>query len=106
MTNANDCEPSPVKQGDLRHKIRPDLLTPYWDDLLRLAASLRHGWAPAWSRPVGAVNSAPGRSTQLLRSRRAAGRRRNGYGFRVPGLVISPCARTGFIDHQGLRFDA
>jgi TnpA family transposase len=31
----------------LRHKLRPDLITPYWDELLRLAASLRHGWAPA-----------------------------------------------------------
>ncbi len=31
---------------------------------------------------------------------------RNGYGLRVPGLVISPYARTGFIDHQVLSFDA
>ncbi len=31
----------------LKQKIRPGLITPYWDDLLRLAASLRHGWAPA-----------------------------------------------------------
>jgi phospholipase C len=30
----------------------------------------------------------------------------NGYGFRVPGLVISPYARRGFIDHQTLSFDA
>jgi phospholipase C len=29
-----------------------------------------------------------------------------GYGFRVPGLVISPYARQGFIDHQVLSFDA
>jgi phospholipase C len=29
-----------------------------------------------------------------------------GYGFRVPGLVISPYARKGFIDHQQLSFDA
>jgi hypothetical protein len=27
----------------LKHKIRPDLITPCWDELLRLAASLRHG---------------------------------------------------------------
>jgi hypothetical protein len=26
----------------------------------------------------------------------------NGYGFRVPGLVISPYARAGYIDHQQL----
>jgi phospholipase C len=31
---------------------------------------------------------------------------RNGYGLRVPGLVISPYARRGFIDHQILSFDA
>jgi phospholipase C len=30
----------------------------------------------------------------------------NGYGFRVPSLVISPYARPGFIDHQALSFDA
>jgi phospholipase C len=30
----------------------------------------------------------------------------NGYGLRVPGLVISPYARRGFIDHQPLSFDA
>lgn len=30
----------------------------------------------------------------------------NGYGLRVPGLVISPYARTGFIDHQTLSHDA
>jgi len=30
----------------------------------------------------------------------------NGYGLRVPGLVISPYARQGWIDHQVLSFDA
>jgi phospholipase C len=30
----------------------------------------------------------------------------NGYGLRVPGLVISPYARRGFVDHQVLSFDA
>jgi len=30
----------------------------------------------------------------------------NGYGMRVPGLVISPYARKGYIDHQTLSFDA
>jgi phospholipase C len=30
----------------------------------------------------------------------------NGYGLRVPGIVISPFARAGFIDHQTLSFDA
>jgi phospholipase C len=31
---------------------------------------------------------------------------RNGYGLRVPALVISPWARRGYIDHQILSHDA
>ena len=30
----------------------------------------------------------------------------NGYGLRVPGIVISPWTKKGFIDHQTLSFDA
>jgi phospholipase C len=30
----------------------------------------------------------------------------NGYGIRVPGIVISPYARRGYIDHQTLSHDA
>jgi phospholipase C len=30
----------------------------------------------------------------------------NGYGIRVPALIISPYARRAFIDHQTLSFDA
>ncbi len=30
----------------------------------------------------------------------------NGYGIRVPGLLISPYARRGYIDHQTLSHDA
>ncbi len=30
----------------------------------------------------------------------------NGYGLRVPGMVISPYAKAGYIDHQTLSFDA
>jgi hypothetical protein len=30
----------------------------------------------------------------------------NGYGLRVPGIVISPYAKAGYIDHQILSFDA
>ena len=30
----------------------------------------------------------------------------NGYGFRVPGIVISPYAKQGYIDHQTLSHDA
>jgi phospholipase C len=31
---------------------------------------------------------------------------KDGYGIRVPGIVISPYARQGLIDHQTLSFDA
>jgi phospholipase C len=31
---------------------------------------------------------------------------RNGYGLRVPGIVVSAYARHGFVDHQILSFDA
>jgi len=30
----------------------------------------------------------------------------NGYGLRVPAMVISPYARAGYVDHQTLSFDA
>lgn len=30
----------------------------------------------------------------------------HGYGLRVPGLVISPYAKQGYVDHQTLSFDA
>jgi Phospholipase C len=30
----------------------------------------------------------------------------NGYGLRVPGILISPYARQGYVDHQTLSFDA
>jgi phospholipase C len=30
----------------------------------------------------------------------------SGYGIRVPGLVISPYARSGYVDHHVLSFDA
>jgi phospholipase C len=30
----------------------------------------------------------------------------NGYGLRVPGMLISPYAKRGFVDHQTLSFDA
>jgi phospholipase C len=31
---------------------------------------------------------------------------RQGYGLRVPGIVISPYAKRGYVDHQILSFDA
>jgi phospholipase C len=30
----------------------------------------------------------------------------NGYGIRVPSLLISPYAKQGFIDHRGYSFDS
>jgi phospholipase C len=30
----------------------------------------------------------------------------NGYGLRVPGILISPYARQGYVDHQIMSFDA
>ena len=30
----------------------------------------------------------------------------NGYGLRVPAMVISPYARSGYVDHQTVSFDA
>jgi phospholipase C len=30
----------------------------------------------------------------------------NGYGLRVPGITVSPYAKSGYIDHQVLSFDA
>jgi phospholipase C len=30
----------------------------------------------------------------------------NGYGLRVPAMLISPYARKGYVDHQTLSFDA
>ena len=30
----------------------------------------------------------------------------NGYGLRVPGLLVSPYAKQGYVDHQTLSFDA
>jgi Phosphoesterase family len=31
---------------------------------------------------------------------------KNGYGLRVPGIVISPYAKKGYVDQQTLSFDA
>ena len=47
-----------------------------------------------------------GRLGRLLRSRAPTGHRRQRLRLRVPGLVISPYARRGYIDHQQLSFDA
>jgi TnpA family transposase len=40
--------PPTVEAAELvKHKLRSELITPHWHELLRLAASLHHGWAPA-----------------------------------------------------------
>jgi TnpA family transposase len=31
----------------LKQRLRPEVIEPHWDELQRLAASLKHGWAPA-----------------------------------------------------------
>lgn len=51
-----------IETADLfKSRIRPELIVPYWDELLRPGASLRHGWALA----------------SLLLARLQAGSRRN-----------------------------
>ena len=47
-----------------------------------------------------------GRLGRLLRPRQAPEVDANGYGLRVAGIVISPYARAGYIDHQQLSHDA
>ena len=47
-----------------------------------------------------------GRLGGLLRPRPAPDVDENGYGLRVPGIVISPYARAGYIDHHQLSHDA
>ncbi len=47
-----------------------------------------------------------GRLGGLLRQRRPPRVDQNGYGLRVPGIVISPYAKRGYVDHQTLSFDA
>ena len=42
----------------------------------------------------------------LLRPRGPPAVDQNGYGLHVPGIVISPYAKRGYIDHQILSFDA
>ena len=47
-----------------------------------------------------------GRLGRLLRPRAPPKVDENGYGIRVPGILISPWARRGTIDSQILSFDA
>ncbi len=73
----------------LKHKIRPELVTPYWDELLRLAASLRHGWAPA----------------SLLLARLQAGSRRNplAHALQEYGRLVKTNFILAWLADQELR---
>ena len=58
---------------------------------------------------LGARRRSSSRGTTGAASTTTSRRRRstsNGYGLRVPGIVISPYARRGHVDHQMLSFDA
>ena len=45
-------------------------------------------------------------STALVSTGQAYDIDENRYGFRVPGLVTSPYARAGYVDHEQLSHDA
>jgi TnpA family transposase len=80
----------PVETAELlKHKIRPELITPYWDELLRLAASLRHGWAPA----------------SLLLARLQAGSRRNplAQALQEYGRLVKTNFVLGWLADEELR---
>jgi Tn3 transposase DDE domain len=63
--------PPTVEAAELvKHKLRSEPMTPHWHELLRLAASLDHGWAPA----------------SLLLARPQAGSRRNPLAPRPAGV--------------------
>ena len=91
-------------------------VTPDWADSNHPGAPIAKG--QAWvTRLVNAVMKGPDwKSTAIflawddwggfydhVRPPRVDG---NGYGLRVPALVISPYARRGYVDHQTLSFDA
>jgi TnpA family transposase len=81
---------SAVETAELvKHKLRPELITPYWDQLLRLAASLRHGWAPA----------------SLLLSRLQAGSRRNppAQALQEYGRLVKTNFVLGWLGDEELR---
>jgi phospholipase C len=91
-------------------------ITPDWDRSDHPSASLRTG--QAWvTRVVNAIMRSPDwSSTAIFVAWDDWGGFYDhvmppkvdewGYGLRVPGLLISPYARTGYIDHQTLSFDA
>ena len=63
-----------------------------------------HAQAPTGARPRSSSRGTTGAAstTTSLPPRVDV----NGYGLRVPALVISPYAKKGYVDHQTLSFDA
>ena len=99
-----------------RHLPNVSWVTPDWADSNHPGAPIGQG--QAWvTRLVNAVMKGPDwKSTAIflawddwggfydhVRPPRVDG---NGYGLRVPALVISPYAKRGYVDHQTLSFDA
>ncbi len=96
----------------------PDVswVTPDWTDSSHPGAPLSDG--QAWvTRLVNAVMAGPDwKSTAIFLAWDDWGGfydhvkppvvDANGYGLRVPGIVISPYAKRGYVDHQTLSFDA
>jgi phospholipase C len=91
-------------------------VTPDWADSNHPGASIAQGQAWVTSL-VNAVMKSPDWNSSAVflawddwggfydhvRPPRVDGQ---GYGLRVPGLVISPYAKKGYVDHQTLSFDA
>ena len=104
---------SAVRAGDLPNV---SWVTPDWADSNHPGAPISEG--QAWvTRLVNAVMRGPDwKSTAIFLAWDDWGGfydhveppvvDSSGYGLRVPGLVISPYARRGFVDHQVLSFDA
>ena len=63
-----------------------------------------HDAAPTGTRPRSSWRGTTGAASTTTSSRPPS--TQNGYGLRVPGIVISPYAKHGYIDHQTLSFDA
>ncbi len=84
----NDHPPSPISKGqsNIPLQINPIMRSPAWNNTAILLAW--DDWGGFYDHVIPPKVDG------------------NGYGFRVPALVISPYARRGFIDHQILSFDA
>jgi phospholipase C len=91
-------------------------IVPSWDNSEHPPASVRAGQSFVTSLVNAVMNSPQWNSTAIFVAWDDWGGRydhvvpptvdENGYGLRVPGLVISPYAKRGFIDHTTLSFDS